>query len=90
MTFNFAEQWLTVYSVLDSQKSLKKTLPRPLHTFKVEENSKTFQDLHRNLTTFQGKMESKDFSRTFPKIQGFFKTVWTLCRVREKFGSDQL
>ena len=53
----------------------KKTIPRPLHTFKVEENSKTFQDLHRNLTTFQGKMESKDFSRTFPKIQGFFKTV---------------
>jgi len=34
-----------------------------------------FKDLHRNLRIFQGKMEFKDFSRTSPKIQGFFKTV---------------
>ena len=68
---------------LPNQKSLK-TLSRQLHTFRVEGNSKTFQDLHRNLTTFQGKMEFKDFSRTFLKIQGLFKAVWTLCRVREE------
>ena len=37
-------------------------------TFKVEENSRTFQ----------GTMEFKDFSRTSPKIQGLFKTVRTL------------
>ena len=38
-----------------------------------------FKDLRRNLRTFQGKMEFKDFSTTSPKIQGLFKTVWTLC-----------
>ena len=37
-----------------------------------------FKDLHRNLRTFQGKMEFKDFSRTSPKIQGLLKTVRTL------------
>ena len=37
-----------------------------------------FKDLHRNLRTFQGKMEFKDFSRTSPKIQGLFKTVRAL------------
>ena len=52
-------------------------------TFKVEENSRTFQGLiHRNSMTFQGKMEFKDFSRTPPKIQGLFKTVRTLCTVK--------
>ena len=38
-----------------------------LETFKVEENSRTFQ----------GKMEFKDFSRTSPRIQGLFKTLQT-------------
>ena len=36
-----------------------------------------FKDLHRNSRTFQGKMEFKDFSRTPPKIQGLFKTVFS-------------
>ena len=38
-------------------------------TFKVEENSRTFQGLAQKF---------KDFSRTSPKIQGLFKTVPTL------------
>ena len=38
-------------------------------TFKVEENSRTFQGLAQKF---------KDFSRTSPKIQGLFKTVRTL------------
>ena len=42
-----------------------------------------FKDLHRNLRTFQGKMEFKDCSRTSPKIQGLFTTVRTLCYYRE-------
>ena len=65
------------YSIILSwtAKNHLKTLSRQLHIFRVEENSKTFQDLHRNLTTFRGKMEFKDFSTTFLKIQGLFKTV---------------
>ena len=62
-----------IYIVLDNQEALK-TLSRPLLTFKVDENSKTFQ----------GKMEFKDFSRTPPTIQGLFKTVQTLSSVHLK------
>ena len=62
-----------LYSVLDNQEALK-TLSRPLLTFKVDENSRTFQ----------GKMEFKDFSRTPPTIQGLFKTVQTLSSVHLK------
>ena len=54
-----------------------KPLSMPLHS-----KLKKIQDLHRNLRTFQGKMEFKDFSRTTPKIQGFFKTVRTLCHTK--------
>ena len=46
-------------SVLDNQKASKNSFQAT--TFKVEENSRTFQDLHRTLRTFQGKMEFKDF-----------------------------
>ena len=53
-------------SVLDNQKASKNSFQAT--TFKVEENSRTFQ----------GKMEFKDFPRTSPKIQGLFKTVQTL------------
>ena len=58
-------------------KKHQKTLSRPLHS-KLKKIQGLFKDLHRNLRTFQGKMEFKDFSRTSPKIQGLFKTVWTL------------
>ena len=50
-----------------------------------------FKDLHRNLRTFQGKMEFKDFSRTSPKIQGLFKSVQTLSTLlpsRENFPGN--
>ena len=40
---------------------------------KVEENSRNFQGLARSLKTFQGKMESTDFSTTLPKIQGLLR-----------------
>ena len=55
---------------LTTQKALK-TLSRPPRS----KLKKIFNDLHRNLRTFQGKMEFKDFSRTSPKIQGLVKTV---------------
>ena len=58
-------------------KKHQKTLSRPLHS-KLKKIQGLFKDLHRNLRTFQGKMEFKDFSRTSPKIQGLFKTVQTL------------
>ena len=51
---------------LTTRKALKNTFRAT--TFKVEENSRTFQ----------GKMEFKDFSRTSPKIQGLSKTLRTL------------
>ena len=49
-------------------------------TFKLKKIQGIFKDLHRNLRTFLGKMEFKDFSRTSPKIQGLFKTVQTLSK----------
>ena len=60
-------------TVLDKQKASKNSFQ--VTTFKVEENSRTFQGLAQKLRIFEGKMEFKDFSRTFPKIQGLFKTV---------------
>ena len=45
-------------------KEHQRTLSRPLHS--------ELKKIHR---TFQGKMEFKDFPRTFPKIQGLFKTA---------------
>ena len=58
-------------------KKHQKTLSRPLHS-KLKKIQGLFKDLLRNLRIFQGKMEFKDFSRTSPKMQGLFKTVWTL------------
>ena len=70
--FNFSE--LEFVSCLGQPKSiLKKTLSRPLLS-ELKKIQGHFKDLHRNLKTFQGKMEFKDFSRTPPKIQGLFKT----------------
>ena len=57
----------------------QKILSRLLHS-KLKKIQALFKDLHRNLRTFQGKMEFKDFSRTSPKIQGLFKTVRTLLK----------
>jgi len=52
---------------LENQKALKNTFEAT--TFKVEENSQTFQGFAQ---------KCKDFSRTSPKIEGLFKTVQTL------------
>jgi len=46
-----------LYSILENQKAVKNTFQAT--TFKVEENSRTFQ----------GKVEFKDISRTLTKIQ---------------------
>ena len=64
------------YIVLDNQKALK-TLSRQLH-LTLKKIQVLFKDLRRNLRTFQGKMEFKNFSTTSPKIQGLFKNVRTL------------
>ena len=53
----------------DNPKALKNTFQAT--RFKVEGS---FKDLYRNVTTFQEKMEFKDFSRTPLKV----KTVQTL------------
>ena len=66
-----------IYILSWEAKSIKKTLSRPLHS-KLKKIQGLLKDLHRNVRTFQGKMEFKDFSRTSPKIQGLFKTVRTL------------
>ena len=73
-----------IYILLGQTKSIKKQLSRPTH-LKLKKIQGLFKDLHRHLRTFQGKMEFKDFSRTSPKIQGLFKTVWTLHEMRELF-----
>ena len=63
-----------IYILSWPNKNRQKTLSRPLH-LNLKKIQGLFKDLHRNLRTFQGKMEFKDFSRTSPKIQGLFKTV---------------
>ena len=65
-----------IYILSWTTKKHQKILSRPLHS-KLKKIQGLFKDLHRNLRTFQVKMEFKDFSRTFPKIQGLFKTVFT-------------
>ena len=66
-----------VHILSGTTKHHQKTLSMPLNS-KLKKIPGLFKDLHRNLRTFQGKMEFKDFSRTSPKIQGLFKTVRTL------------
>ena len=66
-----------IYILSWTTKKRQKTLPRPLHS-KLKKTQGHFKDLHRNLKTFQGKMEFKDFSRTSRKIQGLSKTVRAL------------
>ena len=69
-----------IYILSWTTKKHQKTLSRPLHS-KLKKIQGLFKDLHRNLRTFQGKMEFKDFSRTSPKIQGLFKTVRALLTI---------
>ena len=66
-----------IYILSWTSEQYKKILSRPLHS-KLKKIQGLFKDLQRNLRTFQGKMEFKDFSRTSHKIQGLFKTVQTL------------
>ena len=69
-------------------KSIQSTfLLAPLR-LKLKKIQGLFKNLHRNLRTFQGKMEFKDFSRTPPKIQGLFKTVRTLYMARQSEHCD--
>ena len=64
MTFNFAEQWLTVYSVLDSQKSLKK---------KHNSQATTYIQSWRKFKNLSGLAQKfNDLSRK-NGIQGLFK-----------------
>ena len=58
-----------IYILSWTTKKHQKILSRLLHS-KLKKIQALFKDLHRNLRTFQGKMEFKDFSRTSPKIQG--------------------
>ena len=66
-----------IYILSWTIKKHQKILSRSLHS-KLTKIQALFKDLHRNLRTFEGKMVFKDFSRTYPKIQGLFKTVRTL------------
>ena len=67
-----------IYILSWTTKKHQNILFRPLHS-ELKKIQRLFKDLHRNLRTFQGNMEFKDFSRTSPKIQGLFKIVQTLC-----------
>ena len=70
-----------IYILSWTMKRHQKNLSRPLH-LKLKKIQGLFKGLHRNLRTFQGKMEFKDFSRTSPKSQGLFKTVRALKQLR--------
>ena len=51
-----------IYILSWTTKKHQKNLSRPLHS-KLKKIQGLFKDLYRNLRTFQGKMEFKDFSR---------------------------
>ena len=74
---NLSILWAMIYILSWTIKKHQKILSRSLHS-KLMKIQALFKDLHRNLRTFEGKMVFKDFSRTYPKIQGLFKTVRTL------------
>ena len=57
-----------IHIVMENQKSISKNTFQAT-TLLVEENSRNFQGQAQKF---------KDFSRTFRKIQGLFKTVRTL------------
>ena len=63
-----------IYILSWTIKKHQKILSRSLHS-QLKKIQALFKDLHRSVRTFEGKMASKDFSRTYPKIQGLFKTV---------------
>ena len=56
-------------TVLDKQKASKNSFQ--VTTFKVEENSRTFQGLAQKLRIFEGKMEFKDFQGLSLKFKDF-------------------
>ena len=64
-----------IYILLGQPKSIKKILSRPLHS-KLKKIQGLFKNLHRNLRTFQGKMEFKDFSRTFQDCKPCNHSLW--------------
>ena len=70
-----------IYILSWTIKRHQKNLSRLLH-LKLKKIQGLFKGLHRNLRTFQEKMEFKDFSRTSPKSQGLFKTVRALKQLR--------
>ena len=76
-----------IYILSWTIKKHQKTLSRLIHS-KLKKIQGLFKDLHRNLRTFQGKMEFKDFSRTSPKIQGLFKPVRTLRWQTDRWRND--
>ena len=53
---------------MENQKAFEKTFSRPPHS-KSKKIQGIFKDKHKKF---------KDFSRTFPKIHGLFKTVRTV------------
>ena len=74
--------WAMIYILSWTTKKHQKILSRLLHS-KLKKIQALFKDLHRNLRTFQGKMEFKVFSRTFqdcanPGLGGFSTFMQTL------------
>ena len=54
-----------IYILSWTTKNHQKILSTQLHS-KLKKIQELFKDLHRNLRTFQGKMEFKDFSKGLP------------------------
>ena len=68
-----------IYIVVENQKALKNSF-EPSHS-KLKKIQGLFKDLHRNLRTFQGKMEIE--------IQRLFKTGRAL-QIQKKGRTDKL
>ena len=62
--------------IFDNPKSMRNTFQAT--TFKVEENSSTFQGLAQKFEDLSRKNGIQGLSRTSTKIQGLFKTVRAL------------
>ena len=78
VTNNLLILWAMIHILSWTTKKHQKTLSRPLHS-KLKKIQGLFKDLHRNLRTFQGKMEFKDFSRLCkPWISSMKSIHWQL------------
>ena len=76
-----------IYILSWTSEQYKQMLSRSLHS-KLKKIQGLFKDLHRNLRTLEGKMEFKDFSRTFQNCADPEKNRCILLHLKPCYGNE--